>query len=175
MSSFKVVAYLLCFALLSGCGFRPLYGGYRHGQPTSELPLIRVSTIDGVVGQQTYNHLRDLINPTGQPRRASYRLDVTLRDYTRYFSVRENEASTRANFNLEGRYTLYRAGTVQTVTTGKVKVVSSYNIIQSDFGTESALRDAQAAAARMVADDITTELAVFFVRQEDLRSGKPGT
>jgi len=46
-----------------------------------------------------------------------------------------------------------------------VRTISAYNVVQSEFATLSAERDAEDRAARDMGREISTRLAIFFQRQ----------
>ncbi|WP_460019504.1 LPS assembly lipoprotein LptE [Magnetospira thiophila] len=155
---------------LAGCGFRPLYGDFRAGDSPAELSQIHVDRIEDRIGQQLQNYLFDRINPKGRPSRPLYSLRIKLEDSTNYLGYNEKQDVTRANLHLQAHYTLYRKATHQIIKSGSLTVTSSYNVISSDFATEIADRKARSEAARLMADEITTQLAVFFIQQRDNRA-----
>lgn len=155
--------------MLAGCGFSPLYSGYRDGRATSEMPLISISGIDGRLGHRLRNYLQDQINPQGRPTKPSYRLQVTLSEFTTLRALLEDETATRANLTLTARYVLFDTRADRPISSGEASVVSSFNFVQSDFAKEMAEQDARDSAARLISEDITNQLAVYFVQRQERR------
>jgi len=160
-------------ALLAGCGFRPMNspGGQGAGHP--DLAAISIAPIPDRVGQLLHNRLLDLLNPRGRPSAPRYKLTVQLTETIEEIGFRKTEVATRANLRLRTTYILTDAVTQTSVTVGSRTVVSSYNILQSDYATLVAEEDARTSATREAADEIRTALAVYFAaRDDDIRQGK---
>ncbi|CCQ75605.1 conserved protein of unknown function [Magnetospira sp. QH-2] len=157
------------FLVLGSCGFKPLYGNYQSGGSPSELAHIHIDPIEENIGQDLHNYLLDRMNPTGRPIRPLYRLAVYVKLTTRYLASGIAQETTRANVDTVASYTLTRKSTGRIEKTGKFSVTSSYNVVQSDFATEIADRSARRDTARLLADEITSQLAVHFIQRRDQR------
>ena len=166
MCWFRTGALLCCALLVGACGFRPLYGGYRDGTAPAELATVKIDTIHDRIGQQVHNHLLDLINPRGRPVEPRYRLRVTLSEGIERLAVQKSELATRANFRLIASFVLHPVDSDQVLISGDSVVVSSYNILTADFATLISEKDARARAAREVAADVRSRLAVYFVQRQ---------
>ena len=153
--------------LVAACGFRPLYEKPGADRPPTALTSVEVAPIADRIGQIVHNHLLDLINPAGRPRQSRYRLFVTLKESTERLAIQKTELATRANFRLLATYSLVDIRTEAQVGAGNTTVVSSYNILRSEFATRIAENDAQARAAREVAEQIRTRLAVLLAPADD--------
>lgn len=154
------------FALVvAGCGFQPLYSGGRNSEAAAELATVHIEPIADRVGQQLHNHLLDLLNPKGRTRDPRYVLRVILVGSTRDLAVAKSKFATRSNYRLFARYRLFEAGGEKSIFDGTKKVVSSYNILTSNFFTLIAEKDAKARAVQEISQDIRTQLAVFFVQR----------
>src|SRR5690348_15744036 len=88
----------------SGCGWKPLYGTrYPTGAASGatgvdkQLATVRVEPIANRLGQQLHNHLRDGLNPLGQPASSTHRLYVTLSVRTYGALTRTDLSATRRN------------------------------------------------------------------------------
>ena len=163
---FRTGVILCCVLLVGACGFRPLYGGYRDGAAPAELAAIKIDSIQDRIGQQVHNHLLDLINPRGRPAVPRYRLRVTLSENIGKLAIRKSELATRANFRLIANFVLYPIDSNEVLISGDSVVVSSYNILTADFATLISEKDARARAAREVAADVGSRLAVYFVQRQ---------
>jgi LPS-assembly lipoprotein len=165
MSLFRTFAALFVVLLLGACGFRSLYGTDATGDATGELATIKINPIADRLGQQLRNNLLDLLNPRGRPSNPRYFLTVALDQSTQRLAIEKDAFATRANLTLLAKYSLQDPDSREIVLSGKSLVVSSYNILDSEFATLMAEKDAKARAAREIAHDIRTRLAAFFVRQ----------
>lgn len=168
MSWSKSLFLIGVLVVLSGCGFKPIYGD-RHGQNVkAEFSAIKIELIEDRIGQQLHNHLLDKINPFGRPASPRYSLTVKLSESKRELAVKKSEIATRANlifiasFNLTGLRPTSKA-----LLTGSSEVVSSYNILQSDYATSVAEKDARRRAVRELSAEIANRLAVYFQLQND--------
>lgn len=151
--------------LLAACGFRPLYSRGDGDAPgvTSYLQSIQVDLIADRSGQLLHNRLLDLLNPRGRPVSPQYLLKVRLSEGTESLAVQKNAFATRANLTVRARILLYPARSQdKPIYAGDSLVVSSYNILNSDFATLMAEKDARSRAIREVANDIRTKLSVYF-------------
>lgn len=165
MSLFRTFAPLFVVLLLGACGFRSLYGTDAAGDAPGELATIEISPIADRLGQQLRNNLLDLLNPRGRPANPRYLLTVRLDRSAQRLAIEKDAFATRANLRLTANFSLQDPDSRKTVLSGKSLVVSSYNILDSEFATLMAEKDAKARAAREIAQDIRTRLAAFFVRQ----------
>ena len=165
MSLFRTFAPIFVVLLLGACGFRSLYGTDATGDAPGELATIKVNPIADRLGQQLRNNLLDLLNPRGRPANPRYFLTVRLDQSTQRLAIEKDAFATRANLRLLANFSLHDPDSQEIVRSGKSLMVSSYNILASEFATLMAEKDAKARAAREIAHDIRTRLAAFFVRQ----------
>ena len=165
MSLFRIFAPFLVLLLLGACGFRSLYGTDATGDAPGELATIKVNPIADRLGQQLRNNLLDLLNPRGHPANPRYFLTVRLDQSTQRLAIEKDAFATRANLRLLAKFSLQDPDSREIVLSGKSLMVSSYNVLDSEFATLMAEKDAKARAAREIAHDIRTRLAAFFVRQ----------
>lgn len=150
---------------LAACGFRPLYGERAQGpEIEAQFAAVDIAPIDDRLGQLVRNHLLDAMNPYGRPLRPHYRLEVRLSPSLESLAFREDDTATRVNLRLAATYFLRRAHSDEVLLEGATRVIASYNVTRQDYATLIADRDAQARAAREVADEIVTRLAVWFER-----------
>lgn len=165
LCTFCVLSFVLCLLALTGCGFSPLYGQRgAAGSVPNQLGGIDIGAIEGRVGQQLRNHLIDRFSARGAARADPYRLEVSLTERKEGFLIRQDEAVTRYNYRLSGAFRLIRVKDQQLLFEDGVRTSVSYNVVQSEFATLSAERDAEARAARDLGDEIATRLAIFFHR-----------
>jgi len=165
MLYYRSLTLVLCALLVAGCGFRPLYGGGRDSDAATELATVHIASITDRIGQQLHNHLLDLLNPTGRAAEPRYVLRVELDGSTQGLAVAKSELATRSNYRLHATFRLVEADGNKFIFQGSKKVVSSYNVLTSNFGTLMAEKDAKARAVQEISQDIRTQLAVFFVQR----------
>ena len=158
-------ALLIGMALaLSACGFTPLYegAGSQAISPVDQMAAIRISPLPDRTGQQMHNLLRDRLNPIGQPREPDYALGLRILESRQELGIRKDETATRANLNLAVQFTLKSTHTGETLYSGQVNSVSSYNILTSPFATVFSESNARARALGEIADGIRTRLGIYF-------------
>ena len=150
--------------VLAGCGFQPLYAPTDPTRvtPADHLAAVRISPLEGRVGQQLHNLLRDRLNTSGQPRDPSYLLEVALRLSTRKLGIRKDETATRANLTLSARFKLRDLDSKAVLLAGRSVSVNSYDIFDAFYATKVAEDDAARRGLRELADDIGLRLSVYF-------------
>ena len=166
MLYYRSFALVLCALLVSGCGFRPLFDGGRDSDAAAELATVHIEPISDRIGQQLHNHLLDLLNPSGRPAEPRYVLYVVLKGSTQGRAIAKSELSTRANYNLSATFQLVEVGGEKVIVRGAKDVVSSYNVLTSNFGTLMAEKDAKARAVRVISQYMRAKLSVFFAQRQ---------
>jgi LPS-assembly lipoprotein len=166
MSLFSKTLYFSAFLwLVAGCGFEPLYGA--KGQSVrvdAALNEIRINPIKDRVGQQLHNYLLDRLNSRGAPRHPRYILVVSASVSKTELGIERDETATRAKLSLTANFALHGAADRAVVFSGSSQSTNSFNIVDSDFATLSAEKDAIDRAARMVSEDIKTRLGLYLNR-----------
>lgn len=161
-----LVSIALAFAgsSLSACGYTPLYGRSSGGaQVTAELSQIEVRPIVDRVGQMMRTELKRSLSPQGLRDAPQYRLTVTLSEGLAQLAVEESAFATRANLTLSSAYSLVRSADGLEILAGTADSVASYNILSSDFATQSAQSNARERAIVNLAQTIRQRLAVYFL------------
>lgn len=166
---------LLLAALLAGC-FQPLYGersvgggpGLRHKLAAVEVAILNApnGSPEARVGVEVRNSL--LFDFTGGSGSVSptHRLAIVLKG-TRS-SVIVDTTTARAeveNYGIDAVYTLTELATGKVVANGTTFSRVSYDIPgqQQRFARQRGLRDAEDRAAKVIAEQIKTRVAAFFV------------
>lgn len=165
-----VLALTMAATALTACGFRPLYGdrGVQSGSVKADMSGVRIEPISNRAGQILRNRLIDQMTPAGQPTEAAYRLTIRLTENKVPLGIRKDETATRANMIQTAFYTLQEMATNVVVDRGTVQSTTSYNIVNSDFGTIMAERDARTRGVDQIADSVTLRVALYFNRRETL-------
>jgi len=163
-----IAALVLVAALISACGFQPIYGQRSTGPTVQQnTGSIAIAPIPDRVGQLVRNQLIDGLTPHGQPANPAYTLTVALTQSKEGVAFQSDEQATRFNVSLEAVFVLRSAEDDTVVTQGRTRSVAAFNIVQSEFANITAEADAQRRAARQVADSIALRLGAFFSEPED--------
>jgi LPS-assembly lipoprotein len=168
-------------AALTACGFRPLYkkDAFDPGV-THELAQIKVLTVTGRnreddrqeqrrydrLRQQFNSLLRSRLNPDGASRTVRYQLESDLDVSLARTGIQITEEATRARLTVRVTFRLYDAGTRQILYTGSEQSINSYNVVDSQFATLSAEKDAARRAVREISESLRLRLAIYFQRQQ---------
>lgn len=157
-------------AALGGCGFRPLYGAGDADDPEirEQLAAIEIRGLDGRLGQILRNDLLDQLNPVGEQLPTRYFLGVQLRRFSNALGIQLDNTITRYNLILIARFQLRERGTRRLVYQSVARREASFNVSQLPFADLVAEQDAERRAAREVSNDIRTQLAVHFAREDDV-------
>ncbi|MCP4328305.1 MAG: hypothetical protein GY791_07705 [Alphaproteobacteria bacterium] len=162
MSWFRAFVLACCLAALAACGFRPLHATYRDGAVNDDLATIYVASIADRVGQQVRNELVDLLNPKGVPANNIYRLEVQLSATSPPSVLSSDELASRRNYRLNAHYQLTSADGKSSFLSRRYLAVTSFDIVSSEFATLAANDYAQELAAKQVAEEIATQLTLYF-------------
>ena len=164
MSSHRSISWLLivmmCSAMLTGCGFRPLHSA-KSGASAANLAEIRIEPIADRIGQQLHNLLLDKLTPKGPSSAPSYVLHVKLTEVRKNLAVRKDTVATRANLIMRARFQLVRFSDEVVLMKNSAISANSYNILNEEFATLSAVNDARFRAVRELSDTIRTLIAVY--------------
>ncbi len=134
------------------------------GQVNTALSEIRIAPIKDRAGQKLYNYLLDRLNPRGAPSHPRYILTTTLAISKVELGIERDETATRAKLSLSASFSLRNATDNAVVYVGSSQSTNSFNIVESDFATLSAEKDAIDRAARVVSEEIKTRLGLYLNR-----------
>lgn len=163
-----ILSLSLC---LGACGFRPLYGNGTEGARIHQsLARIDIAPIPDRVGFAVRSNLLERMTPSGTPADPQYRLLVKLTQTREGVAIERDTSITRFNLQLNARYELRDFTTNKPVYTGTSQSIAAYNVVDNQFATQSAQRDAEDRVARAVSEDITLRLAIFL---DGLRRTEP--
>ena len=170
----RLVPLLAAAGLLAGC-FQPLYGdrSVTNASGMSEkLSMVDVMPIDlpngrpeARIGVEIRNALLFDLNG-GAGANAAYRLKINLTTTRQQVIV--DIYTTRPdveNYGIDASYSLIDVATGKPVLTGQTFARVSYDVPgqQQRFARARGLRDAENRAARVIADQIRSRLASYFV------------
>ena len=171
-ASLAVVAALA--ALTAGC-FQPMYAEHTDGTPDLREKLlgVEVPPIDkpngsreARIGVEIRNALAFKLygNATGMP--PTHRLVLKFTTTRSSLMIDPNTAlPTGENYGIDAQYNLIEIATNKSVLNGSTFARVSYDMPGSyqRFARSRAFRDAEDRAAQLIADNIQTRLASFFV------------
>ena len=164
MKAIPAIVTALSALLIAGCGFTPVYstlpaeaGGER---------VVRLISIAGIAApEEVAPYIQTALNERFIPANnasPSYDLHVEVSERADRLGVQIDASVTRYNYRLLGRYRLApRDGTPPI--TGGVSVVTSYNIVTSQYSTLFAERTAQEKAAQLLAIEIERDIFSTFL------------
>ena len=121
--------------------------------------------------RDVYNALIDRLSPYGEPTDPDYQLRIDLREEREGVAIERDASITRYNYRLQARYSLFDVRTGNVVHEGRSRSIASYNVVDSQFATLIARRDAEERAATELSEDIKLRLAIFFDRQLSTGNG----
>jgi LPS-assembly lipoprotein len=151
------LAVILTAALLSGCGFTPLYAdrGVAGG-----LTAIEVTAPEGRTGYLIRQHLDDALarNHAAPP---GYRMELKLTEQRYPRGVRIDNVATRYEYVLIADYRLASLPAGALAKSGRVRVELTYDSADQPYASITAQQDAQDRAAAEAARRIQLELAVW--------------
>jgi len=157
----KTVAVWLLAATLCACGFQPIYTRQDSSSNAAvELQKVQVNLINDRMGQKLHNALLDRLNPRGRPAKPEYYLDVRMSTSKVNLGIQRDDTSTRAKLTIIATYSL-KNREKDTLFKSVSRSVSGYNIVDSDYATQSAEFDAIDRSVRVISEDIRARLAVF--------------
>ncbi len=154
---------------LAGCGFHPLYAtrGNRGSPAQKGLNEVTVAIIPNRVGQLLRQALQRRID-NGSGEQKLYELSVVYGIASEAINIQQDSTFTRLRLNATATWTLRSLGSPPTVlASGLSRVLDGANVIdQQYFAADIETETAQARIAESVADQITTQLAAYFVRRD---------
>ncbi|MBI2978621.1 MAG: hypothetical protein HYY38_07355 [Rhodospirillales bacterium] len=159
---FRILVLAAAVVTVAACGFQPLYGSRITGSPPAEFAQIKIEPIPDRIGQQLHNHLLTILNPDGRPEKARYVMKTQVTENLSALGVRKTAFATRANLQMRAVYNLTSAATGKNLFSGDSTITVSYNILDSEFATLMAEKDARERAVRELSEDIRIRLGVFF-------------
>ncbi len=157
----RTMVLLVLVTLLSGCGLRPLYlKGKQNPQP--DLTAIEIRPIVDREGQILRNLLLDQLTPKGPSAHPAYVLDVTVVLSLTTLGIRRDDRATRALIRATATYSLRRKQDEAQLFSSTSQASSGYDILDSDFATLVAEKDAMQHSLETIAQDINLRLSLLF-------------
>jgi LPS-assembly lipoprotein len=131
--------FLVLSAMLSGCGFQPMYAP-STAQNAAPLPSLTVSTIADRSGQILREALEQRL---GRSQSGDYRLDVTLEENLQYLGIQKDSTTSYVRLSLIATYRVVDQKTNKAVYKDQARSQSGYTVVISDYGNLVAEQDAR--------------------------------
>lgn len=150
-------------SILSGCGFKPLYGVSPTGvDVAAELAYVAIPKRRDRLGQLIRNQLLSTMSPAGGPLDDRYTLVFTPSVSTNQLVIEPDGDVSRRLYKLSVEYRLIDTKTKKVVHRGKSFSHLAYDRTRSEFSNIQAENDMSERASIQVADDIRTRIAAYF-------------
>lgn len=150
--------------LLGGCGLKPLYAGGSSGVVAAGLGQVEIAPITGKSGWLVANALRERFGTAPASGAARYRLEVTLDDQIAGLAIRRDDSVARERRTLRARYQLVEVGQGGVVLDATAGSDAGIDVVSSEYATIAAEATALERLSVIVADQITTRVAVYVGR-----------
>ena len=154
-------------ALLSGCGFQPVYmptASGKAGVAQRELAAIHVNLMADRPGQELRQALQDRLEMGSDGVAQRYDLTVGFGVGGEGIAVQDNDITTRVRMTGTANWTLTAQDSGRTkLSTGYAKAVDALNIFDGQYFAADLENEAVTKRlAEALADQITIQLAAYF-------------
>jgi LPS-assembly lipoprotein len=144
----------LVSAMLTGCGFTPMYGSAGLANGLQDISVVTgPERVDFLLQEALY----DRLGSRGASGR--YTLQTTTEINKLGLGVGADAIAARFAVELEVQYELHMAGNADALVTGRISSEASYDVSSSVYASLAAERDAEERAAQMVANRLVIQLA----------------
>ena len=159
MRIYYICVILLIMPLAGGCGLQPVYGTQDHRQ---HLAAVQIEPINDRLGQMLHNRLIELQGTGRKP--VEYILRSRVSEQTTRLSVTRDGKVTLANLVVTLSYQLSEAGSGKSVSEGRIKGQTSYDLIDSPVARINADRQAKQVLAQNLARRLSIRLSTALNR-----------
>lgn len=163
-SKFLAVSLFAVSLLLSGCGFRPIYGTHEaeSGSPVAlDLNNIAIDNIPDRDGQILRNDLIDRMYGKNRPERPAYMLHVKIRSTEQDLGILANATATRSLLDMYADYSL-ADGKGKEILKGSAHSVAGFDKLDQIYGTVAASANARERTLHEVGEQIVNRLSLYF-------------
>lgn len=148
---------------LSSCGFTPVYG---TKSTSTNLSSIAVNVIPDREGQILRNHLIDVLYTNGYPSSPRYHLKISpVVENSVEIGIDKDDEASRAQLRQQTTMQLIDIDTNAVLLQRDIRATSGYNILSGQFTTFVSEEDARKQALRALADNVMTQLEIYFNQQ----------
>jgi len=173
MSLFKTIFLSLFIIFIAACGFRPMYSssGFTSSNGALQKAGIEIANIPNEKGQYLRNALIDRLYTNGRPNNARYRLEFsTLNENVTNIGIRKDASATRAEIEITTEMHIVETMSGKILLKRKFKAIGSYNLLDNYFATMISKRDITDNLLEEIANDILTELNIYFYKNSSKQS-----
>lgn len=145
---------------LAACGFQPVYAP--GGNLDERLTRIHVDSVNTRVGQATRNALLDAIAAPDRPAKPTHRLTMKIVGERERSGIQADETASRINVILTTNWRLTLLDDEETlVGSGSLTRAVPYNVVDDDYASLIAERDAEKLAGRLSGEALRTRLLLL--------------
>jgi LPS-assembly lipoprotein len=156
-------------AILTGCGWEPLYADQQTTAGSAELRAIKVNPITERIGQNLETGLRESLNPGHVPTKSLYLLKVTLTQSLQDLGIQSQGLGTRGEVHIQANYSLVEISTGKILQNAGIHSNDSFDIQANGYSTVVAEDDAKTRCVEDLRREIVARLTMF------MQNGKPVT
>lgn len=157
----NIAIILLGFSILS-CGFKPVYSEKNNETVNSELSSIELPVADERLPQIFNTKLSEILF-INENLDKKYRLEYRLINNTYPLAIQLDNTITRYEVQATLEYKLVNKESQKVIIEDKIKRVSGYDRVQSDYATYISEKTATQNAVNALASDLRTKLVLEFV------------
>ena len=166
MLLFKRIVLVSALLLVTQCSFRPLYSSY-DGVAVEKLSHIKISNIEGRLGQVMRNSLLQKMMPGGEPDRPLYTLDVEMNFSNRDLGIAKDATTTRSEVTLTVLYKLRDNKSGKILLEGKEQESADYNMLtKSYYSNVVSQENTREGTVELMSDLIKLALASYLGDKE---------
>ncbi|ANK79560.1 MAG: hypothetical protein TEF_01190 [Rhizobiales bacterium NRL2] len=149
---------------LAGCGFQPVYAPGGAGDVRGPLSRLEVQEQKGNAAFATRNALLDALGAPDKPADPEHFLRLEVLEDRESAGIQADETVSRINVSLTGHWWLLAADRESVLDSGSERRTVSYNVVDDEYATLIAGREASEQAGRLVGEAIRTRLLFHFTR-----------
>lgn len=156
-----VLAALAAPLVLGGCGWEPLYADPQTTPAFAALRTIKVNPIPERAGQELEMGLRAAFNPTNEPAKQRYMLNVVLEKALYSTGIQSQGLGTRGEVHITARYQLLDIETKKPLQNGFVHSSDAFDIQANGYATVVAQNDAVLRDIVEIRREIVARLTLY--------------
>ena len=153
--------------VLSGCGFHPVYAPGGAGDVRGPLSRLAVQEQKGNAAFATRNALLDSLGLAENPDDPVYFLRLGVLEQRESAGIQADETVSRINVTLTGSWWLLGDDRETVLESGSEWRTVSFNVVQDEYATLIASREASEQAGREVGQAIRSRLLFYFDRNRN--------
>ncbi len=159
---------------LTSCGFHPMYGDKSDAATNANYSNVDILNIPNRDGQYLRNQLIDRMYLDGRPAETLYTLKVSpIKTLTTNIGIAKDATSTRAMAEVDTTIQLIDNATNKVLLQRDIRATGGYNLLDNQFATIVSRQAVDEHMLEEVADDIVTELGLYFHRASNTPGQMP--